>query len=44
VPKRNATAAVIGAGDFIGGEIAKKPPKDFRSSPAAVTVPSSNRW
>jgi short-subunit dehydrogenase len=24
VPKRNATAAVIGAGDFMGGEIAKK--------------------
>jgi NAD(P)-dependent dehydrogenase (short-subunit alcohol dehydrogenase family) len=24
VPKRNATAAVIGAGDYIGGEIAKK--------------------
>ena len=24
MPKRNATAAVIGAGDFIGGEIAKK--------------------
>lgn len=24
MPKRNATAAVIGAGDFIGSEIAKK--------------------
>jgi short-subunit dehydrogenase len=24
VQKRNATVAVIGAGDFIGGEIAKK--------------------
>jgi len=24
LPKRNATAAVIGAGDFIGSEIAKK--------------------
>ena len=24
MPKRNATAAVIGAGDFIGAEIAKK--------------------
>ena len=24
MPKRNATAAIIGAGDFIGGEIAKK--------------------
>ncbi len=24
MPKRNATAAIIGAGDFIGSEIAKK--------------------
>ena len=43
--RRNATAAVIGAGDFIGGAIAENsPPRASPSSPAAATATSSRRW
>ena len=43
--KRNATVAVIGAGDYIGAEIAKKfAPKASPFSPDGATARSSNRW
>ena len=43
--KRNATAAIIGAGDYIGAEIAKKfAAEGFRSSPAGATATSWRRW
>jgi hypothetical protein len=42
--KRNATVAVIGAGDYIGGEIARSLPQKDSYSPVAATAPSSNRW
>jgi len=43
--KRNATVAVIGAGDYIGGEIAKKfASEGFAVFAAGETAPSSSRW
>ena len=43
--KRNATVAVIGAGDYIGAEIVKKFASEaLPSSPGGATAKSSNRW
>jgi long-chain acyl-CoA synthetase len=43
--KRNATVAVIGAGGYIGGEIAKKfTSEGFAVFAAGETAPSSSRW
>jgi len=43
--KRNATVAVIGAGDYIGGEIAKKfAAEDSRCSQGGAMAPSWSRW
>ena len=43
--KRNATVAVIGAGDYIGAEIAKKfAAEGSPYSRGGATAPSSSRW